>query len=95
MATFDPETQKGPTPTVAGVVEECGYFDLTTSTDISEPSLSIPTKMAYILGGHGVTNDGCACFAEPQTVSSGLAVFTRLGPAVLTNPRLYYTLWGK
>ena len=93
MATFDAETQFGPTPNVAGTLEECGYADL-ASAQVSGASLSVPTKLTRVKGGVGVTSDGLQCFAAPATVSSGLAVFTRCGTANNETPRLYYKLWG-
>ena len=93
MATWNSDTQFGPTPVVAGTLKEEGYFQLTAS-EVDGASLSVPTKLSKVKGGVGITSDGLTCFAEAATTSNGLAVFTRCGPATDETPILYYTLWG-
>ena len=51
MATWNDQTQFGPSPDGAGTMKECGSFAC-TATEVDGESLHIPTKLARIRGGH-------------------------------------------
>ncbi len=93
MATWNSDTQFGPTPTVAGLLQESGYFDCTAS-EVDGADLSIPTKLSRIKGGIGITSDGLVCLPTCAVVSNGTAVFKRCGASNDETPTLYYILFG-
>jgi hypothetical protein len=90
---WNTDTQFGPTPAAAGVCVECGSYAL-SADEVDAGSLSIPTKLARIRGGHGVTSDGLPCTPALGLTSNGVVVFTRHGTPLTGTPTIYYTLYG-
>jgi len=93
MATWNEETQFGPSPDGAGTMKECGSFAC-TAAEVDGASLSIPTKFSRIRGGLGITTDGLVCYPMLGLTSNGVVVFTRCGAPNDETPMLFYVLWG-
>lgn len=81
-----------------GVVPGAGQrmeFGRVAAASVSGQTFNVSTKFGRVFSGNGVmVTDGLIAYVTTGVTSSGVAVFTRLGPVLTSADYIDYVLFG-